>query len=386
MANVIESPEWVPGIYQLETEDPVLGGEDGIDNLQAKQLANRTAYLKQQIEQGDNNLATHLTDMADAHDASAISYAGGSGLSATDVEGAINELTLEKANLASPAFSGTPTVPTAAPGTNTTQAASTAFAKSLVDLAIANLVASSPATLDTLNELAAALGNDANFAATITAQLGLKAPLASPALTGNPTAPTAPPGTNTTQLATMAALQAAIAAVSTNVGKQSAWLPAGAMVPRITNGAAYGLIESAANKILVSTQDFDAATSEYAQFSIRMPKSWNESTVTATFVWSNASGVGDVVWGLQAVAISNDDVLDAAFGAAVTVTDGVTAAGDLMQTAETGAITIAGVPAEGDWVVFQVYRDAANGADTLAVDARLHGILLNYTTNAATDA
>lgn len=170
-------------------------------------------------------------------------------------------------------------------------------------------------------------------------------------------------------------------------GKESAWIPAGAITPRITNGAAYGLIELAANKILVSTLDFDPAIAEYAQFSIRMPKSWNESTVTATFIWSNASGAGDVVWGLQAVAISNDDVLDAAFGAAVTVTDGVTAAGDLMQTAETGAITIAGAPAEGDWVVFQVYRDAANvAADTLAVDARLHGILLNYTTDAVTDA
>jgi len=76
-----------------------------------------------------------------------------------------------KAPLASPAFTGTPTAPTAAPGTNTTQISTTAF----VQAAIAALVASSPATLDTLNELAAALGNDANFAATITAALAGKA-------------------------------------------------------------------------------------------------------------------------------------------------------------------------------------------------------------------
>ena len=86
-----------------------------------------------------------------------------------------------KANLASPAFTGSPTAPTAAPGTNNTQISTTAF----VMVAIANLIASSPAALDTLNELATALGNDANFATTVTNALALKAPLASPTLTGN---------------------------------------------------------------------------------------------------------------------------------------------------------------------------------------------------------
>ena len=68
-----------------------------------------------------------------------------------------------KANIASPAFTGTPTVPTAAVGTNTTQIASTAFVQAVV----AALVDSSPETLNTLNELATALGNDPNFATTI---------------------------------------------------------------------------------------------------------------------------------------------------------------------------------------------------------------------------
>lgn len=77
------------------------------------------------------------------------------------------------APLASPAFTGTPTAPTAAPGTNTTQLSTTAF----VQAAIAALVASSPATLDTLYELAAALGNDPNFATTITTALGNKQPI-----------------------------------------------------------------------------------------------------------------------------------------------------------------------------------------------------------------
>lgn len=92
------------------------------------------------------------------------------------------------ATLFSPQFTGIPKAPTAAVGTNTAQIANTAF----VQAAIASLVASSPAALDTLNELAAALGNDPNFATTITNLLALKAPLASPVLTGTPQAPTAP--------------------------------------------------------------------------------------------------------------------------------------------------------------------------------------------------
>ncbi|NHQ83641.1 hypothetical protein HA051_18915 [Chromobacterium vaccinii] len=51
MANLQEKLFWEPGIYQLETSDPVLAGPDGIDNLQGKQLANRTVYLKDQVEQ-----------------------------------------------------------------------------------------------------------------------------------------------------------------------------------------------------------------------------------------------------------------------------------------------------------------------------------------------
>lgn len=56
MANLNENANWEPGIYQLELEDPVIGGPDGIDNLQAKQLANRTLYLKKQIETISNSI------------------------------------------------------------------------------------------------------------------------------------------------------------------------------------------------------------------------------------------------------------------------------------------------------------------------------------------
>ncbi|MGT5871436.1 phage tail-collar fiber domain-containing protein [Escherichia coli] len=116
-----------------------------------------------------------------------------------------------KAPLASPALTGTPTAPTAAPGTNSTQISTTAF----VQAALAALVNSSPAVLDTLGELAGALGNDPNFATTMANALGLKAPLDSPALTGTPTAPTAAKTVNTTQLATTAFVKAVVADYAT---------------------------------------------------------------------------------------------------------------------------------------------------------------------------
>jgi hypothetical protein len=110
--------------------------------------------------------------------------------------------------LASPAFTGVPTAPTASATNNSTQIATTAFVKAVV----AALVASAPGTLDTLNELAAALGDDPNFAATLANALSAKAPLNSPGLTGVPTAPTADASTNTNQLATTAFVQTASAA------------------------------------------------------------------------------------------------------------------------------------------------------------------------------
>lgn len=170
-------------------------------------------------------------------------------------------------------------------------------------------------------------------------------------------------------------------------GKQTVWVPAAAMIPRATNGPAVGLVEMTTNKNMVKTLDFDATTQEFAQFDIRMPKSWDESTVTFIPVWSHAATATNfgVVWGLDAVAISNDDTLDVAFGTAQTSTDTGGTTNDSYQGPESSAITIAGTPAEGDYVQFRIHRDPANGSDTMAIDARLHGVLLLYTNNTTND-
>ncbi len=124
---------------------------------------------------------------------------GAASISESQVTGLIADLAL-KAPLASPTLTGTPAAPTPSGNDNSTKIATTAY----VDRAIGNLVNGAPGLLDTLEEIADALGDDPNFAATMTAQVALKAPLASPSLTGTPTAPTAAVDTNTMQLATTA--------------------------------------------------------------------------------------------------------------------------------------------------------------------------------------
>ncbi|VVY30870.1 Phage Tail Collar Domain [Escherichia coli] len=143
MANLPETPQWEEGIYQIEVSDPVLGGPDGISNRQGKQLASRTLYLKQQVEKGGTDLAKHIA-AADPH--------------------------TQYAPKASPIFTGTPTAPTPANSDNSKKLATTEF----VAKALAALAGSAPVTLDTLKELADALGNDPNFATTVLNKLAEK--------------------------------------------------------------------------------------------------------------------------------------------------------------------------------------------------------------------
>lgn len=148
------------------------------------------------------------------------------------------------------------------------------------------------------------------------------------------------------------------------------------------------ILASAANQPDIITLNFDATTEEYAQFAVPMPKSWNEGTVTFKAIWSHAATTTNfgVAWSLQAVAVSDDDAIAVSYGTAGTVTDTGGTTNDLYVTAESSAITIAGTPAAEDVVYFRVYREPANGSDNMAIDARLHGIVLYITTDASTDA
>ena len=87
---------------------------------------------------------------------------------------------------------------------------------------------------------------------------------------------------------------------------------------------------------------------------------------------------------MRAAARSNDDAIDQAFGTEQVNIDTLLAANDVHVSPDSPAITIAGTPAVGDLCIFEVFRDTS--VDTLGVDARLLGIVLIITTDAANDA
>jgi hypothetical protein len=176
---------------------------------------------------------------------------------------------------------------------------------------------------------------------------------------------------------------------SGTAGKHAIPVVVGAMRPSVTGGCAgLSAIASASNQPDIVTLDFDTTTQEFAQFAIPMPKSWDEGTVTFKPVWSHAATTTNfgVVWQLQGVAISDGDAIAAAYGTAQTSTDTGGTTNTQYVGPESSAITIAGTPAAQDVVYFRVARVPADGSDTMAIDARLHGIILYITTDAENDA
>lgn len=172
------------------------------------------------------------------------------------------------------------------------------------------------------------------------------------------------------------------------VGRETLWVPAISIVPRTTNGPEIASAEGGTNKVMYSTLNFDASTIEYAQFVARMPKSWDRGPVKAQFSWSHPATSTNygILWCLQGAAISDGESGDPAMGAGIGAPDTGGTNGPIYITPLTGDITIGGSPAPEDYVVFQVYRNTADGSDTLAVDGRLHGITLYFNTNEPTDA
>jgi hypothetical protein len=171
-------------------------------------------------------------------------------------------------------------------------------------------------------------------------------------------------------------------------GKETMWVPASAMYGATTNGADAQQVETTATRPDMKVLDFDASTDEFAQFSVAFPKSWNEGTITYQVYWTPGStNTGDCIFGLQGVACADNDTIDVAYGTAVNVTDaGIGTVEDQQITAESGAVTIAGSPAAGELTYFQLFRDANAGGDTFSADARVLGVRIFFTTDAANDA
>jgi hypothetical protein len=163
--------------------------------------------------------------------------------------------------------------------------------------------------------------------------------------------------------------------------RQSAMWQGAGLIARTTNGPASSKIELATNKVMVVGYDFDPTTAQYAQFGFGLPNSidptlpnfqlsieWNHPATTTNF---------GVVWAAQARVFADGDNLDQAFGTAGTVTD---TGGNTRYTYLSGAISVApaGTVAGRSKIIFQLYRDAANGADTLAVAATLTDVFIEF--------
>lgn len=235
------------------------------------------------------------------------------------------------ANLDSPALTGVPTAPTANYATSTTQIATTAFVRSEV----AALVGTAGATLDTLGEIATALGNDVALSTTLTTSIGLKAPtasptftgvvtipngasiggfatLASPALSGSPTAPTQSPLDNSTKIASTnyADLSANAAAGVVNTFVQTNYLTTN------TAGSTY-LTQAGATSTYLSISD---ASSTYLGKSLADVKgdlivaSANDTFgrlpvgADGNFLRANSSATSGLEWGSIPTINDIDDV------------------------------------------------------------------------------
>ena len=238
------------------------------------------------------------------------------------------------ANLASPALTGTPTAPTAAATTNTTQVATTQFVRT----EIANLIGTAGATLDTLGELATALGNDVALSTTLTNSIALKAPiasptftgtvtipsgasisgfalLASPELTGSPTVPTQSPLDGSTKIASTAYadLSSNVAAGLVNTFVQTNYLTTN------TAGSTYLTQASATSNYLGITD----ASSTYLAKSLADSKgdlivaSANDTFGRLTvgtngyFLKANSSAANGIEWGVIPTINTLDDIGDA---------------------------------------------------------------------------
>jgi hypothetical protein len=173
-------------------------------------------------------------------------------------------------------------------------------------------------------------------------------------------------------------------------GVHSVPIPATGMYTTTTNGAAAGSSESSTNAVMIKTWDFDTSTAEYVQFQVPMPKSWkHDSTITAKFYWSHAATSSNfgVSWGIQALGFGDSDALDGtAWPTGIVVDDTGGTTDDVFVSAATSAITPGGTLAAEDIVIFRVYRDVADSNDNMAIDARLHAVKLDITTDLGNDA
>ena len=175
-------------------------------------------------------------------------------------------------------------------------------------------------------------------------------------------------------------------AANATIGQHTIWVPANAMEAAVTTAAATSnAVEIGTSLFAARTMDFATGADDFCYFGIQMPKSWDAGTLVCQFVWSaTGTTANTVLWAIAATSLGNDEVLTTAFATPTSpaADTNSTTADDLMISAEV-TLTVGSTPTEEDFVIFEVSRDVSG--DTLAEDARLHGIKIHYTTDSGSD-
>jgi hypothetical protein len=169
-------------------------------------------------------------------------------------------------------------------------------------------------------------------------------------------------------------------------GLETIYVPAAAMYPNTTNGASDLEQVELSNGPELKCLDFAAAADDFAQFTVIFPKSWNEGTVTFQPFWTvTGTDTGTVAWALSGVSFADNASIDQAFGTQVVATAKAFSgtSNDMTVSAVSGAVTITNAAVDTQ-TYFQISRDVS--ADSQTGDARLLGIKLFFTTDAANDA
>ena len=155
------------------------------------------------------------------------------------------------------------------------------------------------------------------------------------------------------------------------------YIDAGAMLNGVS-GASPSTISVSNSGIAYDCFNFDPATTGYAQFKVKLGD-YNLGGIKAKFDWTTSGTGGGIVWGIQGMAVNDSGSFSSAWGTSQESSDTFTTGTGLHQTSGTSAITLGGSPQSNSLLCFQIYRNVYNASDTLAVNAGLLGIKLQYT-------
>lgn len=180
--------------------------------------------------------------------------------------------------------------------------------------------------------------------------------------------------------------QAKLAFTASAAGLNTIWVPARAIYPSANSGCSATMLNfSSDTKPSIPVLTFSTSVKQYAEFSVFMPKSYDQGDVVLYAVWAHPSTTTNfgVRWEFSKLHVGDGSTLDTTLGSIVGVSD---TGGSTNYLYVSGSVTLTGgSPAIGKMAFFKMARDVAHADDNLAVTAYLLGVILGYTSDKAND-